>query len=272
MKLHLPSSTEGTHVTPQSAGWKYLEFHTVKLQPEENWTCDTGGQELALVPLSGALQVNCTLGEFTLKRASVFAEVPHVLYLPPAQHLEVQALETAEFAIGLAPAEGHHPARLIQPEEIRVEIRGGANATRKIAHILGEDLPAERLVLFEVYTPSGNWSSWPPHRHDHALDSPYLEEVYYYRIEPQDGYAIQRVYTDDGSLDEVMLVRHDDTVLVPRGYHPVVAPPGNWAYYLNYLAGESRASSQAVDDPTLKWMRQDWEGESTQPDIFRDMP
>ncbi len=244
-------------VTPDSAGWKFLSFFAAQLAPGRRYRYQRPGEEAALVPLSGRARVRLGKEAFETTREGVFAELPEVFYAPPGVAIEVEALSDFAFAVGSAPAEGRLPPRRIRREEIPVEIRGGANCTRQISHVLAPPLPAERLLLFEVYTPSGNWSSWPPHRHDGRLGSPYLEEVYYYRIEPQKGWAYQRVYAED--LDALIQVGDGEAVLVPRGYHPVVAAPGSNVYYLNYLAGEER-TTRVVDDPDWAWMREDWSG------------
>ncbi len=244
-------------VTPDTAGWRFLRFYAVELAPGEGYRYQKAEEEAALVPIQGEARIRLGDEVYETRRKSVFEELPEVFYAPPGVALEVEAKGPFAFAVGSAPAEGRLPPRRIRPEEIAVEIRGGENVTRQISHILAPPLPAERLLLFEVYTPSGNWSSWPPHRHDGRLGSPYLEEVYYYRIAPKNGWAIQRVYAED--LDELVQVADGEAVLVPRGYHPVVAAPGSNVYYLNYLAGEER-TTRVVDDPEWAWMREDWSG------------
>lgn len=262
MTARLESGGAGVRVevTPQTAGWRFLSFRVVALAAGEVLEGDSGHEEVALVPLSGTARLEHAAGTHSVSRRGVFEELPHVLYLPPRTAYRVRAEGgPLELALGSAPAEGRYPARLIRPDEVRVEIRGGHNATRQISHLLGPQLPAERLVLFEVYTPSGNWSSWPPHRHDGRLGSPYVEETYYYRLEPADGFAVQRLYSRDSGLDELVLARDGDLVLVREGYHPVAAAPGTNAYYLNALAGESRDMTPH-DDPAYAWVRDDWSG------------
>ncbi len=248
-------------VTPNNAGWRYLAFKAITLHPDDTFEIHEPDREIALVPIAGQAEIELDGITETLARKSVFAELPRVVYAPPGVRLRVQAKDAFDFAVGSAPAEGKLPPRIIEPAEIPVEIRGGANATRQISHILAPPLPAERLLLFEVYTPSGNWSSWPPHRHDGGLDSPYLEEVYYYRFQPEEGWAIQRIYNEH--IDEVVLVRDGEAVLVPQGYHPVAAAPGSNVYYLNFLAGDERTTA-VVDDPEWAWMRNDWSGRAIQ--------
>jgi 5-deoxy-glucuronate isomerase len=162
-------------------------------------------------------------------------------------------------ACSFCRAEERFPARVIQPDDVEVEIRGGGNATRQINHIMKPDFPAHRLLLVEVYTPGGNWSSYPPHKHDvHQPPSEVdLEEIYYYKVDRPEGYAIQRVYTKDRRLDATLTVRDGELVLIPEGYHPVVAAHGYRVYYLNALAGSAR-SMAASDDPDYAWVRQSW--------------
>jgi 5-deoxy-glucuronate isomerase len=164
-----------------------------------------------------------------------------------------------ELAFCFCHAKESYPARLIKPDEVEVEIRGGGNATRQINHILKPDFPAHRLMVVEVFTPSGNWSSYPPHKHDvHTPPTEVdLEEIYYYRIDRPGGYAIQRVYTADRHLDATLTVRDGELVLIPEGYHPVVAAHGYNVYYLNALGGSAR-SMAASDDPDYAWVRQTW--------------
>jgi len=245
-------------VTPAVAGWRYLSFWTHALKAGADLLTNTHDCEVALVPLRGKGSVTTEAGTHRLDRVGVFRELPHVLYLPPGTRYNLAADEDFELAVGSAPAEGRYPERLITPDEINVEMRGGANVQRQVSHLLAPPLQAERLVLFEVYTPSGNWSSWPPHCHDGNHGSPVMEEIYYYRIHPKDGFALQRLYTGDGR-DELLMPRHGDAVIVPEGHHPVAAAPGSNVYYLNVLAGPER-STNVADDPTFAWMRQDWGG------------
>ena len=171
--------------------------------------------------------------------------MPHALYLPVGtEQVEIEALtSTCEVAVCGARATRKFPAALIHPSSVEVEIRGGGNATRQINHILKPDFPADRLLVVEVYTPSGNWSSYPPHKHDvhNPPGEVDLDEIYFYKISQPEGYAIQRVYTRDGRRDETLTVRDNEVVLIPDGYHPVVAAHGYDCYYLNVLAGSARS-------------------------------
>jgi len=248
-------------VTPDSTGFEYLTFRVRKMLRGENFSSRTGDCELGMVVLGGRCSVDSTAGSWLDfgGRTHVFDGLPHALYLPIETEFAVSAATDCEIALCFSRAEEKYPARLITPDEIEVEVRGGANATRQINHILKPDFPAQRLLLVEVYTPSGNWSSYPPHKHDvHSPpDEVDLEEIYYYKVDRPEGYAIQRVYTPDGRINETLTVRDGELVLVPEGYHPVVAAHGYNVYYLNALAGSAR-SMAASDDPAYAWVRESW--------------
>lgn len=242
-------------------GFEYLSFETRALDPGMSFSAVTGASELALVMLGGVCAVRSSAGEWPEVggRKHVFDGRPHTLYLPVETAFEVVAATACEMALCFSKAEERFPARLVRPGEVEVEVRGGGNATRQINHMLKPEFPAQRLLIVEVYTPSGNWSSYPPHKHDvHAPPGEVdLEEIYYYKIDKPEGYAIQRVYTQDRRLDETITVRGGELVLVPEGYHPVVAAHGYNVYYLNALAGSAR-SMAASDDPRYAWVRAAW--------------
>jgi 5-deoxy-glucuronate isomerase len=242
-------------------GFEFLAFEQRFLAPGQKFRADTGKNELAIVVLGGVCCVSSSAGTFQWfgKRPNVFSGLPYTLYLPVGTEFEVTAETECDIAFCYSKAEQHHPAKLINPSEVRVEIRGGGNATRQINHIIEPGFGAHRLLICEVYTPSGNWSSYPPHKHDvHAPPGEVdLEEIYYYRIDRPEGFAIQRVYTPDRRLDETLTVRSGQLVLIPEGYHPVVAAHGYNVYYLNALAGSAH-SMAASDDPDYAWVRQTW--------------
>lgn len=254
-------SGETMLVTPESTGFEFLTMSIRKLARGEKFSSETAGCELGLVILGGRCSVESTAASWSDlgSRAHVFDGLPTALYLPIKTEFTVVAETDCEIALCFSRAEEAFPARLITPDEVEVEIRGGANATRQINHILKPEFPAQRILLVEVYTPSGNWSSYPPHKHD--VHSPPeevdLEELYYYKVDRPEGYAIQRVYTADGSIDQTLTVRDGELVLIPEGYHPVVAAHGYNVYYLNALAGSAR-SMAASDDPAYAWVRQSW--------------
>jgi 5-deoxy-glucuronate isomerase len=241
------------NVTPQSAGWSYVGFEVLKLVRGERAVRATEARELCLVVLSGTADVNDWRDVGS--RKSVFDGTPDAVYLPPGRRLEIQAKSDAcELALCWAPATKGEPAALIRASDIKPFKRGSGRTERTIHNILMEDRPAESLLVTEVLTPAGNWSSYPPHKHD--TDDPpresYLEETYYHRIARPEGFAVQLVYTPDRSLDEAVQVRDGDVVLVPRGFHPVAAGPGYDLYYLNVMAGPRR-KWQITTDPDHRW-------------------
>jgi|RhiMetdeSRZDD1v2_1073273.scaffolds.fasta_scaffold65444_3 5-deoxy-glucuronate isomerase len=240
-------------ITRARAGWKFVHFAVRRVAPAKAWTSRTGQDECCLVLLAGRCRVTFNAREAALgPRASVFSGYPHAIYLPPHTTFRVDADEPTELADGRAPvprqlAQKLTP-RVIRPEDCGFEIRGGGNATRQIVDIIRPDFPAARLLVCEVYTPAGNWSSYPPHKHD--VDRPprevKLEEIYYYRFEHPEAYGIQRLY--DRRSDRAVTVRHGNVMLIRSGYHPFVTAYGYNAYYLNVLAG-NRRSMAASDDP-----------------------
>ena len=244
-------------VTPESAGWEYVGFEVLGLGAGRSASRRTGGEEVCLVVLSGTCNVSAGGEEWkdVGGRKSVFEGPPEAIYLPPDAEYTVEASTDLEIAVASAPAErGVDPMR-IRPEEIDVEVRGSGNMEREIRPILMEDRGAERLLVVEVLTPNGHWSSYPPHKHDQD-DPPrerYLEETYYHRIRPDKGFALQRVYTEDGSLDETLTFHDGDVVLVPKGYHVVSAPPGYDLYYLNVMAGPIR-EWRIKNHPDHEWL------------------
>jgi 5-deoxy-glucuronate isomerase len=246
---------------PGRSGFDYVTFEVRRIKAGDSFAGSTDSNELAIVTLGGRFQVNSSQGNWESigGRANVFSGKAWTLYLPVKTTFTVTALTDCELAFCYCRAEDVHPPMLIPPEDVRVEIRGGANATRQINHILTPEFPAQRLLVVEVYTPGGNWSSYPPHKHDvhNPPEEVDLEEIYYYRIDRPEGYAIQRVYSRDGKLDETITVRDGELVLIPEGYHPVVAAHGYNIYYLNVLAGSAR-SMAAADDPDYAWVRRSW--------------
>ena len=226
-------------VTPESAGWEYVGFEVYRDGSVERRTDD---RETCVVVLSGRANLAAGGHEWAGvgERASVFDGPPAALYVPPGV---AWSAEGADFAVCTAPAARGAETRLLPASEARHEDRGSGAEAREIFHILMEDQPAESLLVTEVRTPAGHWSSFPPHKHD--VDDPpnetLLEETYYHRLRPQSGFGFQRVYTEDRTLNEAVAVGDGDCVLVPRGYHPVSAGPRHDLYYLNVMAGPVRA-------------------------------
>lgn len=239
----------------------FLTFVNWKLDPGDRAAGETRERELGLVVLGGVCTVKSSRGHWQSvgRRPNVFAGMPHAIYLPIRTEYEVTAETPCDLAFCFCKADKEFPARHIKPEEVAVEIRGAGNATRQINKLIGPEFAADKLLVVEVFTPAGNWSSYPPHKHDvHNPPAEVdLEEIYYYRIDRPEGYAIQKVYNSARNLDETLTVRDGEMVLIPEGYHPVVAAHGYNVYYLNALAGSAR-SMAASDDPDFAWVRETW--------------
>lgn len=249
-------------VTPKLAGWEHLSFSVRRMAAGDSYSSETGIYEQVLVLLGGQCTIDYDGGLCWTdvgRRLHVFDGMPYAAYLPRQTHYRLTGLTDGEIAICSAPATRDFPPCLITPDQVEVEIRGGGNATRQINHIIKPEFPADRLLVVEVYTPGGNWSSYPPHKHDvhNPPEEVDLEEIYYYKMDSPKGYAIQKVYTKDGRLDETLTVRDGQLLIIPEGYHPVVAAHGYNVYYLNALCGSAR-SMAASDDPDYAWVRSHW--------------
>lgn len=249
-------------VGPEEAGWEYISLRVQRIAAGNAWNSFAERDEVCLVPLSGTCTVEYEGQSWTIGgRSSVFAGKPHALYLPVGSKFRVTAQDDTELAMTGARATEKFPPKVIRPDDVDVEIRGAGNASRQINHIIKPDFPADKLLVVEVFTPSGNWSSYPPHKHD-VSDMPReadLEEIYYYRIDPPDGFGLQRLYTADGSIDQAYIIKDGDLLLVPEGYHVFAVAQGYTGYYLNVLAGnESERTMQPSDDPAYAWVRGTW--------------
>ncbi|WP_435140255.1 5-deoxy-glucuronate isomerase [Pseudopelagicola sp. nBUS_19] len=233
-------------ITPQSAGWRYVGFSLYRLRAGEHAHELTRDREVILVMVEGKASVYAADHDWGVlgDRMDVFEKTPpHCLYVPNGSDWKATAETDCTIAICTAPGKSSHEPRRIGPNGIQLTERGKGVNKRFINNIAmeAEDF-AGSLLVTEVFTPSGHWSSYPSHRHDED-DFPritYLEETYYHRLKPRQGFGIQRVYTDDGGLDETMAVNDGDVVLVPRGHHPCGVPYGFEMYYLNVMAGPLR--------------------------------
>ncbi len=233
-------------ITPQSADWGYVGFAVHKLAKGERVVQETGEREAILVLVEGKAEMTAGQHEFGElgDRMDVFERTPpHCVYVPNGTDWTAKATTDCVLAVCTAPGRGNYPPAQIGPVGIELEPRGSGTNTRYINNIAmeGRDV-ADSLLVTEVFTPAGHWSSYPPHRHDED-DYPnmtYLEETYYHRLKPSQGFAVQRVWTEDGSLDETIAVSDHDVVLVPKGHHPCGAPYGYDLYYLNVMAGPLR--------------------------------
>ena len=262
MSLLVKGRAEGqkiVEVTPASAHWQYVGFSAFRLNAGECIRFEASNREQCFVILKGNLTID--VGAISWReigtRNSVFDDAaPYAAYIPPGHAVTVTAHCDAELAVASAPAaaSGKSP-RLIQPSDMKRSVRGQGSNTRYICDILPQTEPADSLLVVEVRTPGGHSSSYPPHKHDQDAipQESVLEETYYHRLNPSQGFAFQRVYTDDRSLDEAMAVEDHDVVMVPRGYHPVVMPHGYDGYYLNVMAGPKR-EWHFKNDPSHEWM------------------
>ena len=248
-------------ISVADAGWGYVGFSLYRLKPGESVAETTGDREVILVLVEGRAHIRGAGRDWGVMgdRMDVFEKTPpHCLYLPDGTDWSATATTACTLAVCTAPGKGGHAARRLGPEGIALTPRGQGANTRHINNIAmeGRDV-ADSLLVTEVFTPAGNWSSYPSHRHDED-DYPrmtYLEETYYHRLNPAQGFGVQRVYTEDGSLDETMAVKNHDVVLVPRGHHPCGAPYGYEMYYLNVMAGPRRAW-RFQNDPDHDWIYQ----------------
>jgi 5-deoxy-glucuronate isomerase len=256
-------------VTPELAGWRYLSFFIWTGFAGAVGELDTDENEVALVPLGGRCHVEAQGESWEFgERPHVFAGMPWALYLPRRTSYRIRALTDLELAVCASRSDGDFSARLVTPGDVEIEARGAGNATRQINHILKPEFSAQRLLIVEVFTPAGNWSSYPPHKHDEDRP-PYevvLEEVYYYRTPRPEAFALQRVYSPSRDVDVNVAVRDGDLMLIPWGYHTTCAAHGYDLYYLNALAGDRR-SMAASDDPDLAWVRGAWEGMEKDPRV-----
>jgi 5-deoxy-glucuronate isomerase len=252
------------HVTPENAGWTYVGFDLCRLKAGEAARARTQDREACLVLISGRAAIGADGQYFGVvgERMSPFEGKPWSVFVPAGGEWMVTAATDIELAVCTAPgvAGGGLRSRLIAPENLHQETRGKGSNIRHVTNILPEWEPADSLLVVEVITPGGNTSSYPPHKHDtdNLPRESLLEEVYYHRINPPQGYAFQRVYTDadedgDRSLDETMTVEDGDVTLVPRGYHPCAAIHGYDLYYLNVMAGPVR-TWKFYNEPAHAWL------------------
>ncbi len=254
-------------ITPRSAKWNHLSFEARHMDKNEIWEHHTQENELVIVLLSGNFKVDSDKGNWETKngRKDVFSGVAHTLYLPKNTDFTLTALsEKLDIAYGWCKAEKDFPAKFVTPEETPVVIFGGDNATRQFNDLIPPGFGCNSIVVREVYTPSGNWSSFPAHKHDERILAkdgtvlePIQEETYFYKFQKPEAYAIQQVYTKDRSLDEIVRPRHNDVVMIPKGFHPVVAEHGFHCYYLNFLAGTDQCLANTTD-PDHEWIYDSW--------------
>ena len=275
MTLHWRAGTlaDGDPIvlTPEQAGWSYCGLRVVRLDAAETRAIATGSDEMAVLPLSGSVVVEVDGERFLLGgRDDVFSRVTDWAYVPRDADVRLSAGVGAEVALATARADRRLEPQYVPADAVPVEVRGAGPATRQVTNFCAPDAfaGADRLMCVELLTPDGNWSSYPPHRHDASPECPVNnEEIYYFRIEGESGFGFHRLYTPDGDIDEHVVVGDGDVFLIPRGYHgPCVAAPGYTMYYLNVLAGPGAERSMAFcDDPAHHWVRDTWAAMPTDP-------
>jgi 5-deoxy-glucuronate isomerase len=277
--LHRPAGSAAADgdpvvITPGDAGWKLCGLRVVRLAPGRSRTLPLGDDEAAIIPIT-AVDVTAEVdGEtFPLRgRTDVFARVPDYLYVPRDSTLELRSAAGGEVAIATAPARRRRPVALLRAEDVALEVRGAGRASRQVVNFLTPEVDVpDRLCCCEVLTPTGNWSSYPPHKHDDASNGieAELEEIYYFRVEGEHGFGAHRTYDLVEGWDVTVTVRNDDVFLVPRGFHgPCMASPDAAMWYLNVLAGPGAERSMAIsDDPDHAWIRRSWAGQETDPRV-----
>lgn len=282
--LHIPygRSTDGEDrvvVTPGSAGWAYAGLRVIEISGGETRTWDTGSSEMVVLPLAGSCVVECEGRRFELTgRDDVFSRVSDFAYLPIDSEVRLSSRGGGRFALPSSVASNRLEPAYGPAEGVPVELRGAGQATRQLNNFCDpESFPADKLVAVECITPSGNWSSYPPHKHDEVRPGEaVLEEIYYFELARNseggvrrigEGFAFHRLYTADREIDLCEQVRQGDVVLIPRGYHgPSMTSPGYDLYYLNVLAGPAQERTMAFcDDPAHHWVRDTWESRLRDP-------
>ena len=248
------------HMTRDAAKWEWMSFYVRRLLPGETYESRTEGEEAAFVLLGGTCIADWGKGQQEIgKRKNVFDGFPFTVYLPTGNKVVLRAITACEIAECRVPSRERLEPRLITPPEVSSNLRGGGNVSRQIVDIISPAFPADKLMVIEVYTPGGNWSSYPPHKHD-VHDPPRevdLDEIYYYRMKQPDAFAFQHLYSGKHGEEKTLKTRDGDVVLVRSGFHPVVAGPGYDVYYLNFLAGTARALA-ITEDPQHVWIRSTW--------------
>ena len=259
LKNHEPDRSGLVHrVTPASAGWGHVGFELYRLQPGQRLAASTGAREACLVLIGGKARVLAggqDLGEIGDRTGPFERKKPYAVYIPAGSDYRVEATTDLELGLCSAPGGGRHEVRLIGPDQIAYSKRGKDTNTRHVHDILPESEPAHALLVVEVITPSGCWSSYPSHKHDtyNLPEESELQETYYHRLDPAQGFALQRVYTDDRALDVTMAVEDGDVVMVPKGYHPCGTAHGYDLYYLNVMAGPKRVW-RFNTEPAHRWL------------------
>jgi 5-deoxy-glucuronate isomerase len=244
---------------PATSPTRWIELGLLNLEGDQTWQAPEDDQETVVLIMGGRCRISSEAGDWRDlgQRENVFAGKATAAYFPPGFAFSVQAAGPVEIAVCRAPATCGPSPTLVRPDEVNVRVVGADNWQRDVHDVVVNQVGAHRLLVGETYNPSGNWSSYPPHKHDvdELPDESELEEVYHFRLDPPQGFGVQRLYTEDGEIDEAHTLRDRDTVVIPKGFHPVVAAPGYRLYYLWVLAGEKRVMAPR-DDPAHSWMKE----------------
>jgi 5-deoxy-glucuronate isomerase len=269
---HLAAGPYAVALTPDDAGWGHAGLRVIEVAAGATHVFDTGDDEVLVLPLAGSCVVECDGEKAELAgRASVFSSLTDFAYVPPMRHVSLSSPDGGRFALPSALARAAHPFRHVPASAVQVELRGAGACSRQVNNFATPDvLDADRIIACEVLTPGGNWSSYPPHKHDeerrHAgrLTESILEEIYYFEV-ADSGFAYQRAYGP--GVDILEEVRSGDHVLLPSGYHgPSMAAPGYDLYYLNVMAGPSAQRAWLIcDDPAHAWVRDSWPEQTVDP-------
>lgn len=264
----LRDGADPVRLTPNEAGWEYCGLRVLDLPEGGSRTVDLGDAEAAVVPLTGSCAVEIDAGpRFELSgRSSVFSAPTDLCYLPRRSLVKVSSPRGGRFAVATAEAEDSRPARYLPAGDVGIELRGAGQASRQINDLLSADVAGpQRLMVVEVLTPAGNWSSYPPHKHDEWGDREVpLEEIYYFRLRGDGGFGFHRTYTKDGEVDDTLTVADGDVYVIPKGFHgPCVAAPGYDMYYLNVMAGPDPERRWLIcTDPDHAWVLDHWRHEA----------
>jgi 5-deoxy-glucuronate isomerase len=260
-------------ITPESAGWGFSGLKVLELAPGQEHAFDTHDDELIVLPLNGAATVRTDGQTFTLEgRESVFAAVTDFVYVPRDAQVALASERGGRFALPSSRAGRRLEARYVPADQVPVELRGAGQASRQVNNFCSPDaFEADRLIAVEVLTPGGNWSSYPPHKHDEEIPGveTALEEIYYFEVANQ-GFGYQRVYSSGPGreIDITKEVRTGDWIVMPHGYHgPSMAAPGYDLYYLNVMAGPGERAWRFTDDPAHAWIRDTWAEQELDPRV-----
>jgi 5-deoxy-glucuronate isomerase len=271
-KLHYVSSDDPTasvfaRVSAEQAGWKFLNMVALRLETGKTFGITIDQYEYAAIILGGVCDIRTNRGNFedVGRRPDVFTGMPYAIYMPRNTEFEIESLSD-DFAMASCwvPTDQDHPVKLITPQDVSVEILGGGNASYQVNTVIAPGFGCHRLTVREIYTPGGNWSHYPPHKHDTevkavngSINESEQEEIFFYKLDRPHGFALQRIYTDDGSIDATINVAHNDVVIVPRGYHPMVSAHGFTTYTLNIMAGAAPSLAHTIDSH-FKWVHETW--------------